>query len=470
NKRWLYEKRLSKYFSWAAVITKGSEKSLDYCCSAIYLHPKSLNDITTAIIEDAYPDKTYFIDRLIRTAFSSTFFSPIVLTYVLIKQNKHDQLKTLINKSYVESIFPDDELLESFSLTSQYKLVVDLFESSQDPSLVTLPIYEMVYDALTKLNRLSEAKAIFNRADTLFNEERKCSNKTINPHAINNKLERHFWFQKGDLIKAYATYKRQRLAQVLANVFTDKYTQDISVVESSKSPLILASWGPGDEIRYSKTYQILQKINPNITVSCEPRLHSILLNRYPGIKFLPVTRTRRVDSASAHMFNKLPDKKLHHILDNKTYSKIKQYSHICLLTDILSELIEKSMPEAHMPTKNIGIVPTDNLKVGISWTSSINTASRSEHYFSVDDLSQLFKMPSVDFYSLQYGNCSSELAEIKKKYGVDIIESDIDQFNDFEAVLKLMDRLDVILSVGTTVLELSGLSKTPVFVLTNSRA
>lgn len=469
NQKWLYEKGLSKYFSWAAVVTKGSPQSLDYCCSAVSLNPRAINDITTAIIEEAYPNKNHFRQCLASAAFDSLFFSPIILTYVLIRQGEYAQLTKILNNKFVQDIFPADELLESFSLIGQHESVVELFESSSEPCLVTLPVYEMVYDSLTKLNHLKKAQAIFGCADTLFNDRRQCVNNEINPHAINNKLERQFWFQKGDLVKAYATYKRQRLSQILANVFKDKYTQELSIIEFSNSPLILASWGPGDEIRFSKTYEILQKINPNITISCEPRLYAIFVSRYPSIKFLPVTRTRRVDAMSANMFDKLPNKKLHHVIDNKTYQQIGHYSHVCLLTDILSELIEKALPMLDRESQTQKILSTDTLKVGISWTSSIHTASRSEHYFSCEDLRPLFERPNTEFYSLQYGNFSSDIAEIEIKYGVKIIDPNIDQFNDFAAVLALMDSLDVILSVGTTVLELSGLSKTPVYTLTNSK-
>ncbi len=470
NKKWIYDNGLSKYFSWAAVVTKGTNQSLEYCCSAVSLNPRAINDITTAIIQDSYPDKEIFKEYLARAAFDSAAFSPIILTYILIKNGDYALLGKILRKEYIKEIYPEDELLESLSLIGDNEAVVRLFESSSDPSLVTLSVYEMVYDALTKLNRLEEAKSIFERADILFNDMRHSINKSINPHAINNKLERQFWFQEGNLIKAYATYKRQRLSQILANVIQDKYTQSLAVIASSKSPLILASWGPGDEIRFSKTYKILKEINPNITISCEPRLYTIFASHYPNISFLSVPRVRRVDSKLAHLFNRLPSKKLHHILDNETYENLGKYSHVCLLTDILSELIDKVENESK-PVKLIQPkLSTNPLKVGISWTSSIQTANRCEHYFSVDDLNSIFTLSNAQFYSLQYGDCSSDVAEIEDKFGVKVIVPKIDQFNDFNAVLELMGSLDVILSVGTTVLELSGLSNTPVYALTNSKA
>ena len=46
----------------------------------------------------------------------------------------------------------------------------------------------------------------------------------------------------------------------------------------------------------------------------------------------------------------------------------------------------------------------------------------------------------------------------------------IDQFNDFSSVYYVMQHLDIIVSAGTTVLELAGLSGTKTFVLTNHPA
>ena len=88
-------------------------------------------------------------------------------------------------------------------------------------------------------------------------------------------------------------------------------------------------------------------------------------------------------------------------------------------------------------------------------------------YFNLNELAPLLKLEDMIFVNLQYGNCSEEIMHLQSHCDSEFINLDVDYYNDFLSVYYIMQNLDVIVSSGTTVLELAGLSGTETFVLTN---
>ena len=476
NRGWLFQKKLSKYFSWAATVKKGEKDSLEYICQAVSLAPEAMNDLTTSIVVEAFPDKELINRKIIESAMKSDSYSQLIYTYCCLKKGDAERLETELKQSNFRSKYEINELITTYSLLGQYEEIAALYQSN--PKYFTLRSYELVYDAFTQLGLLREAQDLFDQANVRFGYIRKALKNGISNDVINNKLERQFWFQKCDLVKAYKTYRRQRLSKLLSSTFPSKYCQTLEAVTNSKSPLVLASWGPGDELRFSNVYRTLAQSNANITISCEPRLLDLLTTSYPEINFLSIRRTRRVAIEHQKLYNKLPKKRLHHLFDNASFAKMSDYSSVSLVTDLLADIVDNNgVPDVdgrksdHEALSANALGKTQSvLVIGISWRSSLETASRNEHYFSIDQLGPIFEISDAQFVNLQYGDCSKEVDEIEAKYGVRLYQPNIDQFNDFNSVERLMRSLDYVLSAGTTVLELSGFSGAATFALTNNKA
>ncbi|MFS1428907.1 hypothetical protein [Vibrio splendidus] len=480
---WVKEEKKSKYYSWAALIVKGSKESMCYIGEAISLHPIAINDITTSIIISEYNNKSEIENHLKRMALSSQQLTPLTFCYVLSKFDELPYLTKLIEKQYFSILLNDEEILEVYALLRDNKRVIEVFEHTK--SKVFSPrSYERVYDAYTRESSFDLAEQVFDEADRLYTPLKSTISTEINPNVINNKLERHFWFAKGDLIKAYGTYKRQRLSQIMHVSFEKQYTQSLDVVSTAKNPIILASWGPGDEIRFSGLYHILNQVNPNMTISCEPRLFGLFSEMFPNIQFVPVSRVRRVDVNNAPNYDQLPNAKLHHVMDNSIYSRIDEFDNVTILTDIIGELFDRYLNETkpNCLTLSSAFV-CDSIKedivqlklkgkklVGISWRSSIETASRNEHYYSMEELASIFKLDNTIFINLQYDDCSEEINGIVLGAGSEFVTLDVDQFNDFTTVLYIMQQLDMVVSAATTVLELAGLSGVKTYALSNHHA
>ena len=90
--------------------------------------------------------------------------------------------------------------------------------------------------------------------------------------------------------------------------------------------------------------------------------------------------------------------------------------------------------------------------VGISWRSGKLSVLRNLNYTALVDWKELLGKPNVKFVNLQYGDCESELLEIEKNLGIEILRwQDLDLKNNLEAVIALCSCLDCVVSVGTAV-------------------
>jgi len=483
HERWIIEGRRSKYFSWAALIAKGTLQSKEYIGEAVSIHPIAINDITTSIIISEYPQKTEIEEYLKNKALSSEYITQLIYCYVIAKFDGLEYLASLSCKPGFLTQLNYKEKLELYSLLNDFQQVVLLYEYNKN-KIFTLKCYERIYDAYTRLGQLSLAQEVFLEADELYAGQKSTFPPGVNLHAINNKLERHFWFAKGDLVRAYHTYKRQRLSQILFVSFGSQYSQKLKDIIDASSPLVLASWGPGDEIRFSCLYHLLNKINSSITISCEPRLYDLLSQRFPEVNFIPVNRARRVSNLDATKYSQLPHAKLHHLMDNKLLSKLHKFDKVTILTDILSELFDDYLQSQQatyfkLPPSGLRLSVINEVRqlrainktlIGLSWRSSVETISRNEHYFQLSELVSLLKLKNVVFVNLQYGDCNDEVKRLKNDVNFEFVNVNIDQFNDFSSVCYVMQNLDVIVSAGTTVLELAGLSGSTTFALTNHPA
>lgn len=95
--------------------------------------------------------------------------------------------------------------------------------------------------------------------------------------------------------------------------------------------------------------------------------------------------------------------------------------------------------------------------VGICWRSHKLSATRNRKYTALADWAQVLSMPGLVFVNLQYGECEEELSIIEKQFGIRILRwQDVDLKDDIEAVLGLMQNLDLVISPSTAVLPMAG--------------
>lgn len=284
---------------------------------------------------------------------------------------------------------------------------------------------------------------------------------------------------------AYEKYISENFSKKLNILLGDKYrrahiTDDITYENKS---MIIAVYGPGDEIRFSSIYNdlSLKLQNKVFSITCDERLCSIFERSFPNIDFIPVARTRGITPQyPVENYNRLPSLKLSSILDNQAYESIEKYQHIFLVTDYIPKLrnsqsdfgggsyLQADQTKIHTFIDLLSPYSNDVL-VGLNWRSSLTNFSRMEHYLEIQQLAPLFKIPNVKFINLQYDDCSKELEWVYKNYPNKLINfEDIDQYNDFDSVAALISCMDLVIAPATTVAELSGALGKSTWLFSNS--
>lgn len=246
---------------------------------------------------------------------------------------------------------------------------------------------------------------------------------------------------------------------------------DFEKMKSSKYKVVLAYFGPGDEIRFASTYPKIAKFcqNDQIIFACDPRLFELFKRSFPDLEFVPVLRVRNLTWAKdISNFKSLPGVDLFRHLDNRGWELVQDSSAVILQLDALYDVIESyddfdGTPYL-LPDKNRVSIISKRLEgfkgkklVGLCWRSSLNTPSRMGGYLKVEDLEPLFKLEDVVFVNLQYGECFYDLAEIDRKFPQKLIHlDDIDLFDDLNQTADLISCLDLVIAPATTIAELSG--------------
>ncbi|WP_434566497.1 hypothetical protein QFW85_03890 [Vibrio chagasii] len=305
-----------------------------------------------------------------------------------------------------------------------------------------------------------------------------------NRERISNSNLVNYYYSQALPDKGFLAMKKRDIAHLFYREFPVKYIQDLSDVNSWEQLLVCASWGVGDDIRFSVLIPQILKKHKNVTFSCEPRLYHLLSITYPEASFFPSSRTKVITPQNYQDYDNLPNNKLHHAMDNNLYGYSKKFDKICLMTDLVSiknckerkssplcsEIIIENVKNKAVIDDFLNVCRRQRyLLVGLCWRSMLTGPSRNDHYFDLKSIFNLARGRKIKFISLQYDLSDSErdLANIYSDT-IDFLEPPVNQMEDFLEVIYLMSQLDHIVSAGTVSLELAGLSGTSTYLLSNS--
>ena len=103
-----------------------------------------------------------------------------------------------------------------------------------------------------------------------------------------------------------------------------------------------------------------------------------------------------------------------------------------------------------------------NLKVGIVWAGNPKHKNDKNRSSLLKDWSNLFDMKNITFYSIQKGEKVAEIEQSELQKKVVNLDSKI---NDFLDTAHIVNNLDLVISVDTSVAHLTGALGKPVWVL-----
>ena len=294
---------------------------------------------------------------------------------------------------------------------------------------------------------------------------------------IGDMLPRKIFFGNRLVFEAFDSFRQFWFKKTISSYFPEKYVEDPKDVQ--KSILLLAIFGPGDEIRFASLYNKIhaQLEGVEVTFSCDPRLQSLFERSFPSLKFVKIERQRGNEKLNLETHGDLPGSELNLALDNFGLKALRSRKHISLITDFLSSTIKdyddfdglSYLTPCRKTAEKWSSKKPQGLVVGISWRSSLTTASRNEHYLTIKDLAPIFDLNYVTFVNLQYDDCSEELEWVNKRWPGKIWDPEhLNQYNELDDVAALMSTLPLIISPATTVAEMSGALGIPTWLLSNS--
>lgn len=271
----------------------------------------------------------------------------------------------------------------------------------------------------------------------------------------------------------YECFREMASSKHLDYYFGNKYIKSFSGLDFSAETkiLVLAYFGPGDEIRWASLYKKISDLAKPAIVefTCDPRLIGLMSRSYPELKFHPVKRVRNIGKPSdIDDIRGLPGFDIFRHLDSYGWNVAKQSDYITLQLDLIADVVKSHSDLNGEPyliadknlflPKDLFFKKANKISVGLCWRSSVLTTARNQYYLDIEHVADLIeKFPQIDFYSLQYGDCKEEIAFVNEKLSGRLISfEDIDYFDDFEKVSALISQMNLVISPATTVAELSG--------------
>lgn len=301
----------------------------------------------------------------------------------------------------------------------------------------------------------------------------------------NNRIPKTAWaIQKRQIRlnsgRTFSSFADPKLTRCLNLNLKDRMideTASLSKLDSKSRVLVLASSGPGDEIRWGAAYQVLlSQTQANVTFTCDPRLESIFKRSFPAVDFIPVNRMHRLWDASNAVRLKgatqAPALSLYRVFDDTLWLKKNSFDKFLLVSGILDEVFEFGIAQKKQTTylradpklkskwqtrlsKHIDL--SDFKLVGLSWRSTFLNNTRSAHYLEVDQILPWKEVQNCKFVVLQAKLSSVEKKWLEQNFQDKVLfVEELDSFNDFENLSALLSALDVVVSPTTYLIELAG--------------
>lgn len=284
---------------------------------------------------------------------------------------------------------------------------------------------------LRELRKLEESDLNYNKAIKL------------NPkHAdAYNNLSFNYLLKK-EFKQAYELSEwRWKTKRNIGNVFVTK--KPLWNGEKNKTIFVWKEQGVGEEIMFGSILNDLEKISNKLIVNCDKRLIP-LFERSLSKKIIYEPNRNKINENDFD----------HHIPMGSLRSYFRKNLEDYSVTSkgFLSANNEKKLHFERKLKSN-----TNDMSVGISWSTKSSIQMSSFRNVSLEKLIQSLKNLNLKFVNLQYGDVTKEIEEINNKLGINIITfPDLNYKNDIDDLASLVSACDLIVSIDNFTVHLAG--------------
>lgn len=338
------------------------------------------------------------------------------LTLFKLKQYKRSIKNYTLSMNISYNIDININIGDGYIKLEKYKKAISYYD-------IVLEKYPKNIFALTNKGLAYKMLGKFSKAHHYYNKVLYIDKNNIDAHWNLS----HILLVEGDLKKGFEEYEYRYLKD-----FTNKQIPlNIPLYQgeqlSDKKLLIYPEQGFGDNIQMIRYIPLLQKLDIDIYVLPLKELKTLFSN-IENIKIIDKSEISNMDYYIKSM-------SLPYIFETtlKTIPNKNPY-----LSPIKKKL-----------SKNL-FFKSSNKKVGIFWQGEKNHSNDKNRSIPFKLISQLFKIPSIDFYSLQIDD---EKIKIKDMKNIKDCSLYIKNFNDSANIIK---HLDLVITIDSSIVHLSG--------------
>ena len=221
-----------------------------------------------------------------------------------------------------------------------------------------------------------------------------------------------------------------------------------------KTLLISSEQGLGDQIMFASCFDEAIARAERCIIECDPKLHTLFARSFPSAcvkaampthseaswltQFLPIDRQIPMGSLPGFW--------------RRGWGDFPRHAGYL-----------RAAPEriAYWRTRLDALGPGP--KIGLSWRGGVAATRRHLRSIALEEFMPLLQAPAK-FVSLQYGDCASDLNRLNREHGVHLPHWQ-DAIEDYDETAALVCALDLVVSVCTAVIHLTGALGKPVWVL-----
>lgn len=218
--------------------------------------------------------------------------------------------------------------------------------------------------------------------------------------------------------------------------------------------LVYAEQGLGDEILYASCLPEVIAQAAHCVIDCEPRLAGLFRRSFPQATVHGGRQADPVDwlEQAGPIDFKVPVGSLPLYLRREPARFPLHKGFLRAAPERVADWRERLQ----------GLGP--GLKIGLAWRGGVPQTGRGMRSISLPELLPVLRHGGVAFVSLQYGQCSEEIGQLRERHGLEIHHWQ-EAIDDYEETAALVCALDMVLSVCTTVVDLGGALGRPVWVM-----
>jgi Flp pilus assembly protein TadD len=227
---------------------------------------------------------------------------------------------------------------------------------------------------------------------------------------------------------------------------------------SGRTLLVYGEQGLGDEIMFASCFGELMSRSGHCVIDCHPKLEGLFRRSFPGATIHGGLQTDR-DLSWVDGMPKMDAKVASGSLPMYFRRRLEDFPRHegYLVAD------RERVDRWRVRLAELG----PGLKVGLSWRGGSKYTHRTVRSIDLERLLPVLQVPGVSFVSLQYTDCVEEVERLEREHGIRVHHWR-EALEDYEETAALTVALDLVISVQTAVVHLSGALGRPVWTLVSA--